>query len=153
MIHYIGPVKEEHIIELKDNMQSMAQMSCWALTNHTPEEAIRTSLGESNESNVWTANGQVMGIFGVAVHTLISPHGYPWFLGANGLEQYRIAFVKGTKLWLDRVKGRYDYLYTYVDARNTSSINWLRHMDFIINPPKPLGKEQLLFHTAEWGVK
>jgi hypothetical protein len=153
MRHYIGPVKEEHIIQLKDNMQSIAQMSCWDLTNHTPEEAIRSSLKESNESNVWTADDKVMGIFGVAVHTLVSTHGYPWFLGANGLEQYRISFVKGTRLWLDRVKSRYDYLYTYIDARNTSSVSWLKHMGFTVHPPKPFGKENMLFHTAEFGVK
>ena len=148
-IHEIVQVEEDHIASLAESMQKEDRDNAWAIAHLSPEQAIRHSVGASIESETWLADGGVMAIRVVSRGTFLSPYACVWMLGAEGLRRYPIAFLKGSREWVERVLDEYDCLVNYVDGRNKRSLKWLKWLGFTIYPAAPLGIEGKMFHWVE----
>ena len=147
--HKIVSVEEKHITTLAEYMQKEDRDNAWAIAHISPEQAIRHSVGASIEAETWLANGKVMAIRGVSKGTFLSPYACVWMLGAEGLRQYPVAFLKGSREWVGRMLEQYDHLVNYVDGRNKRSLKWLKWLGFTIHPAAPLGIEGRMFHWVE----
>lgn len=116
-------------------------------------EAVRVS---SRAYAAWAWRGpqdfDALALFGVAPvpgHPLL---GVPWMVGARGLEDAPKTLVRHSRIWLSRISEGYRRLANWVDARNESSIRWLRWLGFTVHPPLPWGRFDLPFHPFSMEV-
>ena len=57
--------------------------------------------------------------------------GEVWFLGSDELfETNKMAFLRNSKIWVEKLFDGYDLLYNVVDARNVLHIRWLKWLGF-----------------------
>jgi hypothetical protein len=149
MIHEIVETEEKHIVEFAHSMQEEDIRSAWALAHLSPEEAIRHSVKASRENNTWLTDGEVMAIYGVSEGTILSPYANAWMLGGKGPQLYPKHFLRGSKVWVEGVLDKHQWLVSYVDARNLRSIRWLEWLGYEIFLATPIGIEQMPFHKVE----
>jgi len=148
-VHSIVSVEEDHIIALAFYMQKEDRDNAWAIAHISPEQAIRHSVEASIESETWLVDGRVMAIRGVSKGTFLSPYACVWMLGAEGLRNYPVIFLKGSREWVERMLDEHSHLVNYVDGRNKRSLKWLKWLGFTIHPAAPLGIEGRMFHWVE----
>lgn len=149
IVHEVVGVEEWHILSLADNMQKEDRDSVWALTNHSPEQAIRSSVDASIESNTWLADGEVMLIYGWSRNTFLSPYICVWMLGSEELRKYPFPFLRHGKKWMKELLSEHDLMINYVDARNKRSLRWLEWLGWTVRPAVPFGIEGRMFHLVE----
>jgi hypothetical protein len=108
---------------------------------------MRALFGEEDPVNVLVAGcansapcyavtgetGDVLAIFGVVPSPEHQDVGAVWLLGAPGLVQRRITFLRGSRSWLKVLQRRYRVLGNVVDQRNHVHLAWLRWMGFEIS--------------------
>ncbi len=146
-VHEVVGVEEWHILSLAENMQQEDRDSALALANNSPEQAIRASVAASIESHTWLADGEVMVIRGVSRRTFLSPYVCVWMLGAKGLRKHPVAFLKGSRTWVEGMLDKFGHLINYVDERNQRSLKWLKWLGFTVHPAVSLNGQ--LFHLVE----
>ncbi len=91
-------------------------------------------------------DGELLCLFGAAPMGLMSDCAAPWCLGTDDLFRFPQATTKGSQRYFMQIGQQYPRLMNYVDARNTTSIRWLRRMGFEIDPPEPFGHLKMPFH-------
>ena len=53
-----------------------------------------------------------------------------WLLGTNGIKTSRMSFIRQSKEVLQEIVAPFDWVYNWVDKRNTLHLRWLRWMGF-----------------------
>jgi hypothetical protein len=147
--YVIVPATPDHARDLAPHMRFDDRREIWAASRATPLRALMSSLRES----AWAFTGLVDGVpvcmFGVVQVGLFGPHGVPWLLASPEMEQHAIAFLRRNRAVVAKMSSEYDRLVNYVDARNTTSIKWLRWLKFDIMSTVPYGPFGLPFHRFE----
>jgi len=109
------------------------------------EDAVRAS------ARLWVfaeADGTPLAVFGAAP----LPQGAsPWMLGTDRAANHPRTLVAWGRKYARRMLDEYGRLLNFVDARNTTSVRWLRRIGFRIHPPVPYGPEGVMFHPFDMG--
>ncbi len=91
------------------------------------------------------ATGEPVAVFGVASAHYMKA-GVPWLIATPKARSYaRELIVHGRKVVEAGLK-QHGVLFNFVDARNTDSVRWLKHIGFTIENPSAHGVEGSLFH-------
>lgn len=150
MIRYeIVEATLEHATELGVWMCKPDMEEVWAAGHLTPREATRSSLLVSRDAWTGLADGQVVCMFGVGSPMICSTVGVPWLLATDQLQKHARPFLRRNRKMVRRMMGSYSILRNFVDARNTTSIRWLKWLGFKVLPPEPFGVDSLPFHPFE----
>jgi hypothetical protein len=147
MVTYeIVSATQEHAEEVALKMRQVDVDEVWAAWHVTPAQAISMSMRGTRDTKAGLVDGKVMCIFGVAQRTALSTTGCPWLMATPRVKKHAMAFLRGTRGYMDKIKGQYAVLQNYGDARNTEAFRWMRWLGFTIFPAEPYGVEQLPFH-------
>ena len=85
---------------------------------------------------------------------ILSGKGSPWLLGTNEIGRYALTFLRANKKYVRRMLEFYPHLENYVDARNTTSIQWLKWLGFEFDLlPVPYGVWKMPFFRFEMKAK
>lgn len=89
----------------------------------------------------WVAEdaGGPVALFGVSPVGGMPGVGSPWLLGADRMTRYKGFLVKQIREYIDLAHRRYPSLINRVDANNTGTIEWLKHLGFQVGDPTPHG--------------
>lgn len=112
----------------------------------TVAQAIALSPGQA-----WAAeiDGELVALFGFAPYSALSDTASPWLVGTPELKRIPGVLVREGRCYCQRALGRFSVLRNYVDARNKTSVRWLRRIGFDIQPAVIFGVERRLFHPFE----
>ena len=124
----------EDIFELKDNLRAEDVEECRA-GGHTPQEALLNGYVWSDECYSAKVNGKTEAMFGVCSQNQPEGVGVIWYLGSDETMKHPIAMVRDSQKYIDGWFNKYKMLWNVVDARNTTHINWLKHLGFIFTTP------------------
>lgn len=126
---YYRPSIEEDATVLAPKMRKQDTLEVWHSHGLSPLEALTMSLLLSVEANtIIDDDDEVIGMFGVGEAT--PQVGIPWLLASDKLRDVTKQFLPESEKWVKRMNERYDLLYNYVYAGNTTSIRWLKWMGF-----------------------
>lgn len=115
--------------DLAPRMRAQDAKEVWHSHGMTPFEALSFSFMRAVEANtIISDDGEIIGMFGVGQ---FAPNvGIPWLLASDGLPKVAKEFIPQSQQWIERVHERYDLLFNYVYANNTTSIRWLKWLGF-----------------------
>lgn len=71
--------------------------------------------------------------------------GAVWMLRTPATRRYARAYLAEGRSYVASLLTRFPIILNYVDARNTDSIRWLKHLGFTFAPPVPVGASDALF--------
>lgn len=113
-----------------------------ASTGETATTALTHGYEISTICNtVVTSTGVPVAIYGVL------DTGGVWMLGTDDMKKYARSFLKQCTGIIDDLNKQFPLLYSYVDARNTLHIRWLKWVGFnFIARHENYGNEQRLFY-------
>lgn len=108
------------------------------------EAAVRYSIKSSDPGYCFVVliDDLPLCVFGCCSDSLLSNSGIPWLLGTDEMMKYRKSVTAKTRLVLKHFLERWDYLSNCADARNRSTLRWLKTVGFKI------GKPFILKHTG-----
>jgi hypothetical protein len=132
---YIGRrLRDSDVMEIK------------AMSGRDPALALKESFVRSELC--WTAfqDLEPIAMFGVGAASIMSVRGSPWMLGTDKLALAVIGIGRFSKYYVGRMKARYPILENYVDARQRTSIRWLKWCGFKMDQPEPIGINGEMFH-------
>ena len=111
------------------------------------KDGLMASYQTSDETYTMVADdGDLVGMFGLTktADPLIS---VVWMLCSERLPQYSKSFIKLSKQWVIDQNKKHSILMNYVDARNITSIKWLKHLGFVlINRVEKFGVDKKPFY-------
>jgi len=123
--------------------------------------ALRGPVDDMNEvlsgyvllsTAAWTVVGRdraPIGIVGISPLSLLGGRGCPWMLGTDQIFRNPGTLVREGRRYVGYMLRYFPHLVNYVDARNTDSVRWLRHLGFTVHEPAPHGAAKLPFHRFE----
>ena len=145
-----------HAEEIAGRLRQADKDEVWASHHYKPYEAIVISFEMSlfnhkrNKHFCWTMfwKGKPEAIFGLCCGCMLTGIYVPWLLGTDKIDEFKKSFLQASKRYVDiMLNDNGEYLVGYVDARNTKSIKWLKHIGFEVQDnAKPYGKDKLPFH-------
>lgn len=145
----ITPATEDDARDLGARMRLRDREEVWASGLLPPLEAALLSLELSTRAWTGSVDGTLVTMWGVCPGP--GRIGIPWMLATDDLERHQRAFLRRNRAYIALMLERYDTLVNWVDARNTTSINWLRWLGFRLDPAAPFGALGLPFHRFEGG--
>lgn len=134
-------------VDLAPRLRRSDVEEIWAASASGPNDALLRAV----EAGGWagTVDGQVEAIFGVAPLTLLGGVGCIYLLGSDAIERHAVPFLRLSRRYVGAMREDYAVLTNWVDARNETSIRWLRWLGFAIMSPAPFGPFGLPFHRFE----
>lgn len=118
---------------------------------HSGEKALHNSLRRSRYALTALVDGAPVAMFGVVPSGLISTAGVIWLLATDESEKHWMRFGKISRDAVEFFRTQFSVIENFVDAENTTSINWLRWLGFTLDPePRPFGVAQTPFYHFEW---
>lgn len=135
-----------HAEAVAANINPADRDEVWASTFSTPLEALKMGMQVSRDIRAVLADGEPICMFGCAEPTMLSSIGTPWLLGTVALPKHARGFLRGSRVYFEKMKQEHGALVNYVDARHTNAVRWLAWLGFTIEPAKPYGAAQLPFH-------
>jgi len=138
-----------HIPEIAASARESDRQELHAIACVTPVEGLRISLEASCAA--WTAmvNGSPVCMFGVCPEGVLAGVGVPWMIGTHELDKHPVTLLRRCRPFLAEMFKCCVLLQNYVDARNTTSIQWLKWLGFRIEEARPAGPFGLPFHRFE----
>lgn len=119
------------VIHLADNLRQSDMDELAATCGLTPYEAVRLSVKASDTDflKAWFADDQLLCIAGCS--PLSNTKAAPWLLATPLMEHYQISLTRYARKGVDDMLSRYDLLSNIIDARQKTSIKWLKSLGFI----------------------
>jgi hypothetical protein len=138
------------IAELVANLRAGDRAELEASNPGDPHDAVRHALAVSPHRWAMEVDGQLALLGGVSPVSLVGGIGSPWLLGTTVLERRGGVLTRVCLGYRDLALGLYPVLVNYVDARNATSIRWLKRLGFsIADEPVPYGPKGLPFYRFE----
>lgn len=138
------------IAELVANLRPLDRQELEASNAGDLHDAVRRALAVSPHRWAMEVDGALALLGGVAPVSLLGGIGSPWLLGTTVLERRGGVLTRVCLGYRDLALGLYPVLVNYVDARNTTSIRWLRRLGFsIADEPVPYGPKGQPFYRFE----
>jgi len=136
----------EHVHALRGRLRTSDILEIEASSGRDPDEALELSWRASDQ--VWAAlqNDRVIALFGAGRISMLSDIGVPWMLGSEELTGAGLEVGKRSRQYVLEMKNRFSLLENYIDARQKTSIRWLKWLGFQVEPAQPWGVLQLPFH-------
>jgi len=89
-------------------------------------------------------------MFGVTPLDILAGTGSPWLLAATQLGSHYVAFIRLSKVYLEKQLDVFPHLVNFIDARNTLPVRWLKWLGFRFDPkPVPYGPYGMPFYRFE----
>ncbi|WP_286952881.1 MULTISPECIES: hypothetical protein [Aminobacterium] len=135
---------------IADDMRSFDVAEVWAASKSSPIEAVEKGF-RSSAPFLWTGawSGTPVFMGGCVSLDIVGGVGTPWLLGTEKIRECPIQFARMTKEIVFYLASQYQFLFNYVDARNLTSIRWLKFLGFTIHEARPYGALGLPFHRFE----
>jgi len=140
----INEFERKHITAFCQDVRQCDIDEIKAACGLNPAEVLYASFEKSGPKISFSVGDDIVCVFGVT--DLLDSGGIPWMIGTNAIEKHKKAFLKACSLIFPALKEEYSYLENYVDARNTTSIKWLKWLGFEVFEPHPFGLDRLPFH-------
>lgn len=118
-----------------------------ALSGRDPAAVILEGIGKSTEAWTGRIGGEIVCVCGVGPASAIGETGVPWLLGSDLVQAHASVFLRQSRLFVRRWAGLFPVLHNVVDARHTRAVRWLRWLGFEILPARPMGVQNLPFHS------
>lgn len=109
------------------------------------EQALYEAVTGSLRAQKIVAGGQVVAVFGDAVHSILGGIGVPWLISTIHVERHAKSFLKVCKPEVMDMLTRHQTLINYVDVRNSVAIRWLQWLGFKFGDAVPYGPHGFLF--------
>lgn len=140
------PIEPEDIAGiLRDVRQADIDEIVEGLGVSLESELVDGIAGSLNARKI-VVDGQIVAVFGDAVHSLLGSVGVPWLISTVHVEQHARAFLKVCRPEVQGMLTRHRHLFNYVDARNTAAIRWLKWLGFDFGEAVPYGPKRLPFY-------
>ena len=111
-------------------------------------QAVVAGFHASLWSDVATAHGQPVCIYGVSPSQVDSRIGLPWLIGTPAMEALGRHFIRGCAPVVQRMLDAFPVLVNVTHCGNTVAQRWLRWLDFQF-APSPAGCQFLGFWKAQ----
>lgn len=134
---------------LFDNLRASDLAECEAYGDEDVFECIRSSVARSVLCWTGLADGKLGAIIGVTPVSVLGGIGCPWMLGTPVLDANSRVLVRRTPRYIAAMLEAFPHLVNYVHAKNTTSVQWLRRLGFILHPAEPYGALGEPFHKFE----
>jgi len=151
-VHYRLAAQSD-IVDLAPRLRQSDVMECEALFG--PGSVLETTLyGLKSDGVALVAvrDGETIAVFGVCPGDTPGV-GTPWLVGTDAMDRCARELVSDARLALSVWNRFFPILRNVVDARNSKSIRWLKHLGFTVRDPKPLGLAGELFHEFDLGIQ
>jgi len=112
-------------------LRAADRLEIQAVVGRDPVDTLREGIATSDPC--WAslnASGALISLFGVVPDAGNTRSGMIWLLGSEELVSNRIAVLRASRAWIDRIHQHYDYFWNYVDSRNQVHIDWLHWCGF-----------------------
>lgn len=102
-------------------------------------------------THAWSGeiDGELICLFGVGPRSILTGNGSPWLIGSDEIEKHSRLFLRNCRPIVQDMLNSYPTLTNWIDARNKTSIRWLRWLGFEIHQARPWGYLQMPFHKFE----
>lgn len=112
--------------------------------------AIRMSAGRLPDMawSVWL-DGYLICLFGYIPRGALSDEAHPWMVASTEIRRIPGVHTREAKRYCSAALAEYPVLFNYVDARNTTSVAWLKRLGFTVGEAEPMGVARLPFHRFE----
>lgn len=117
-----------------------------ALTDELPLKGLLDSFQHSNVCRVGLVNDEYVCIYGVQRESLLGDRGLIWMLGTDLLPRHWIRFLKENGDEIEEITANTSYVENWCDARNKTTIRWLKWLGFEFADAKPHGIRGLPFY-------
>lgn len=144
--HVEADVAEAWLTDIANNMRQADIDEVAASSGMTPAEAMKVSAQLS--SHAWviaTTTGEAIAAFGAVPHSVLPGVGIVWMLGTDGIKTEGFGIARRTRRYFDELNAAYGLLWNYIDARNDTSMRWLKWGGFRLLEPHRFGGH--LFYT------
>ena len=120
-----------------------------AATGATPLNGLTMSWTNSPRAATARIEDEPIAVYGIGRWQNEDENvGCPWLLGTEGVIEHAAAFTRHTRPEFARMTQGYNRLVNFVDARNTTSVRWLKWLGFSFDEPAPYGVESRPFHRV-----
>lgn len=133
-------------LELAEKLRAVDRREILASHHLKPLEAAEAVVTLSDECRTGRANGELVCMFGVKRHTMVSDYGSIWMLGTDLVEKYAVRFLRENQREIEKLSAGFQLLENWCDARNKSTLRWLKWLGFTIEPAQPYGAHGMPFH-------
>lgn len=139
-----------HCETIAERMRECDKDEVWAASHQDPHTALIEALKISTYSQTAMLDGVPCAMYGVGARNVLDDWGAPWMLATDDLQLWGLWFLKRSIRVIREMLEFHPFLFNYIDARNTTSIQWLKWLGFEISPqPEPWGMDGLPFHTFQ----
>jgi len=118
----------------------------WSALRIHPIDAVVGGIRRSTVSKTGWAGDDILCVFGVVPMTAMSDHGMIWMTGTTNLRQHAPMFLRRCSSQIDEISRGFVSIGNWCDARNTTTLKWLKWLGFEIDPPLPHGVYAMPFH-------
>lgn len=136
---------KELVLLLMGKLRDVDNEECLAASGDIADMALLLSFRNSTKCWVGLVDNRPFCCFGVAPSGIASL-GIPWMLATDELKKAAREVATDSKLYIKKMLDEYSSLENWVDARNLTSIYWLKKCGFTIDAPEPYGVKNKLFH-------
>ena len=129
---HFRPAKVDDVYVLYPKIREVDVEEVKATIGLDIKDGLMASYQTSDETYTMVADdGDLVGMFGLTktADPFIS---VVWMLCSERLPQYSKSFIKLSKQWVIDQNKKHSILMNYVDARNITSIKWLKHLGFVL---------------------
>ena len=144
------PSRERHVLDVAVRMRQCDKDELWAAGQPAPYQVLLRSIEMPGEHYTAFKDGVPIAMFGFSDLHGNQTVGVPWMLGTDDLEDVAMTVLRQSKKHCEAAKKRFDLMLNYVDARNTTSIKWLKWLGFTIKDAEPYGPFGSPFHYFEY---
>lgn len=109
-----------------------------------PREAIRRSYRHAIMRKTALVDGEIAAMWGLG-GAMLSDEGAPWLMTTPRIEKIPMTFVKISKVQVDEMLKHRRFLCNYVLATYRRACRLLEVLDFVLDPPVPMGPQGLPF--------
>lgn len=132
------PLQESDLDEVAANVRAADTAEITEALGIPMRQGLSECLGSLKASKI-VINGEIVAVFGDAVHCTVNQIGVPWLISTVHVEKYPKAFLQVCKPEVEDMLTRHASLINYVDVRNTVAIRWLKWLGFQFFEPEPYG--------------
>lgn len=139
---------QEHIDVMKGRLRGSDEEACWATAHLTADEGLQRSFDSSVLCWVALVDTIPVACCGISRRTMLSTRGTPWFLATEDLCKVGFKIVRHSRKYIRQMLDKFDLLETWVDARNKTSVVWLKWCGFTMEEAEPTGLDRRMFHRC-----
>jgi hypothetical protein len=135
----VVPATIDHAREMAPRLREADVAEIWATAGMAALEHLHYAVAVSVSALAWIVEGEVACLFGVCAPALLGAVGQPWLLSTGLVARHPMPFLRRYRPYLEHILTLYPTLVSYIDARYTTAVRWVRWMGFTVSSPTPFG--------------